>query len=292
MTTVRFIASADPKVLQAALDGRASATVEAEYGDALVSGSVVTMAHHGPRAGQKAPCAYEADEIPNRESIEVVGLSHVDLDSLGGCAAILGCKPENAAFWRLAEFVDLNGPHKLGQSGAAEPELRAIRSFWAWSQTNRGPRITSEIIDVTEYVVGAINTLHKILGGDDLLLAGGDKFAANQRELNAGSWLETKDGVVVRVSGQFCNSLYDDPAGNVGKAVVAFNTLSGALTVSLADPIPGVSCVRLVQALFGELAGGHAGIAGSPRGQRMSLKDLQALAEATRTALLTAPGQQ
>jgi hypothetical protein len=57
-------------------------------------------------------------------------------------------------------------------------------------------------------------------------------------------------------------------------AVVAHNKHVGTITVSLESPIPGVSCRDVVQKLWGELAGGHAGIAGSPRGQVMDEFDV------------------
>ena len=59
----------------------------------------------------------------------------------------------------------------------------------------------------------------------------------------------------------------------------------GSVTVSLADPIEGVVCRDIVQSLWGMEAGGHAGIAGSPRGQEMSTADLDACVEAVVAAL-------
>jgi hypothetical protein len=85
--------------------------------------------------------------------------------------------------------------------------------------------------------------------------------------------------VVVRVSSTFVNHLYATPDGRICRGVTAFNTTRGEITVSLAEPVSGVSCRKLVQELWGPLAGGHDGIAGSPRGERRSLADLQAAAE-------------
>ncbi len=53
----RFLLSLNQANLAQAIAGRPSATVEAESGNTVVSGSIITMAHHGPRAGQKTPCA-------------------------------------------------------------------------------------------------------------------------------------------------------------------------------------------------------------------------------------------
>ena len=57
-------------------------------------------------------------------------------------------------------------------------------------------------------------------------------------------------------------------------------TSTGSITISLAEPITGVSCRAIVQIAFpdknekGEfLAGGHDGIAGSPRGKVLSAEN-------------------
>ena len=280
----KFLLSSNPANLKVALEGTASATVEAEYGDACVVGSVITMAHHGPRAGQPAPCSY-----PNTagEGVEVAGLSHFDLDTLGGCMALFGNKPEVSGFWELAEFVDLNGPHKLGQSGASEENLRRLYAFWAWSRNYRVlPPRDGSVLDVTDKVAEGARIVERILADDAELLTAGDAYAKAEGELNKSSFIEAKDGVVVRVSGQFVNHLYTDPDGKAYEAVVGFNTTTGAITVSFADvPTKGKNAGEIVQSLWGKLAGGHAGIAGSPRDKRLGLDDIVRATKTTRSAI-------
>lgn len=113
-------------------------------------------------------------------------------------------------------------------------------------------------------------------------------WAAAGEELNRSSFRGLQYGVIRREAGCFVNHLYTAPNGEVGSAVVALNTATGAVTVSLADPIPGVSCVEIVQALWGPLAGGHAGIAGSPRGRVMTRDDLEAAVHAARYTVVSA----
>jgi hypothetical protein len=62
----------------------------------------------------------------------------------------------------------------------------------------------------------------------------------------------------------------------VGRVVICHNLALGSITVSLADPIPGFSCRDVVQDLWWPEAGGHDGIAGSPRGREMTRDDLSA----------------
>jgi hypothetical protein len=68
-------------------------------------------------------------------------------------------------------------------------------------------------------------------------------------------------------------------------ALAVYNSKVGTVTVSLAEPIEGVSCRKVVQSLFGPLAGGHDGIAGSPRGEVISFEAVESAAEALNTAI-------
>lgn len=311
---VRFlISSAADKLFAALASFGRTATVEAEYGDAVVEGSILTLAHHGPRAGNPAPCIAPIPSVRyecacgGRElqcslcgsqsqtasgwyygppEVEAVGLSHLDLDTLGGCAAILGCKPEADGFWRLAAFVDVSGPHKLGQSGASAEDIRRLRAYHAWAEANKvfAPR-DGGALDVTEQVLRSIEVVERVCADDAELLSAGDIFAKKEDELNKLSFVEAKGGVVVRVCGGFANHLYVTPAGEVGRAVVALRTDFHACTVSLADPISGVSCRDIVQGLWGSEAGGHPGIAGGPRNAVMGLDELLKLRDATVAAL-------
>ncbi|MBI5619880.1 hypothetical protein HY950_02875 [Candidatus Gottesmanbacteria bacterium] len=281
---IRFLVCSNPANLVAALEGKRTATVEAEYGDVVVEGSVLTLAHHGSRSANPAPCL--ADNGVGGEGIEAVGLSHIDLDALGGCAAILGRKPEADGFWALAAFVDVNGPHKIGRSGASAEDIRRLEAYWAWSESRKvfPPRDGSSL-DVTDKVMEGIEAVERIVADDEALLTAGDDFVKKGDELNKLSFIEAKGGVIVRVCGGFSNHLYVTPNGEVGCAVVALRTDFHACTVSLADPISGVSCRDIVQSLWGSEAGGHPGIAGGPRNALMGLDELLKLRDATVAAV-------
>jgi len=259
-----------------------TATVEAEYGDDVVSGTVETLAHHGPRAAALCPCLEENREV----ELEAIGLSHIDLDALGGILALLGTKPNVPSFWDLAAFVDLNGPHKLSESGASKEDLARLDAWWAWKDTNlQYPERDGSVSDVTEYIKFAANTLEAILAGREHMLEAGAKWREKNEALNASSFVGIYNDVAVRVGPTFVNHLYTPPLGYSvaangetrtapAKAVVGFNTMRGDITVSLADPIEGVSCRDVVQALWGGKAGGHVGIAGSPRDVCLTLDDV------------------
>jgi len=282
MKNVRFLLSSNPVNLETALKGKRSATVEAEYGAVTIQGSVLTLAHHGVNAGNPAPCSYDNGI---GDDVDVVGLSHFDLDTLGGCAAILGVKPEAETFWKLAEFIDLNGAHKLQKgiekAGATEADVAKLFAYWAWSKNFRVfQNRDGSVSDVTAKVTEGCEVLRMILGGNEEILAAGEAFKLGEQKLNEESFVDGSGGVLVRVGPQFVNHLYVDPWGNPHEAVVAFNTIHGSITVSFAEkPIGDVNAETIVKKLWGHLASGHAAIAGSPRGERMSIHDINDAAE-------------
>lgn len=254
------------------------ATVEAEYGDVLVEGfSDVedddhTLAHHGPRTGNLCPCLE-----PNREAdlppFEAFGLSHFDLDAMGGVLALMSQRPESSdderAFWRAAAFIDINGPHKAEVyfDRTSHRVRNALHAWWAWSEKHRcyAPRDGS-VAEISGFFDEAKAALTAILAGDEALHREGILRSANEKALNVSSFVRSEDGVVFRTSTSFVNHLYACP-GNTQpeRAVVSYNPETRAVTLSLADPVEGVSCRDLALALWGEKAGGHAGIAGGPR---------------------------
>lgn len=69
-------------------------TVEAEFGDSVVEGSSVTLAHHGKRA----------ENLPTVENT-TIGISHFDLDTLGGVMRCLGVKDYDGP-WKEAKDND------------------------------------------------------------------------------------------------------------------------------------------------------------------------------------------
>jgi len=264
----------------------ADITVEAEYGSHVWEGSLFTAAHHqkdGPYRGrhqggdQPSPC--NNHDIPLCPEGGVIGVSHFDLDTLGGVLRAMGLPGffggRLASFWDLAEFVDVNGPHRLSESEASEEDLAYLHAFWAWSSANRNlQRGLEAVTNVTTFFLDAEVALRAILQGDEALLAAGQEFREAGERLNADSFVDCDSGVVCRVHPGFTNHLYVTPKGCVAKAVVAFNQAQGSITISLAQPVEGVSCREIVQDLWGPDAGGHDGIAGSPRGVRMRFGDL------------------
>lgn len=314
---MKFMLSSNPDNLAAI---NPEATIEAEFGDRCVEGRMFTAAHHGPRKGQKAPCAYPNFAWSDPDKV-VVGLSHVDLDTVGGCLALLGRKRQgrtsgeafydpDASFWKLAEFVDLNGAHMLGTDRCPlpmdSPEVRALYAYWAFSATHKvyAPRDGS-VADVTEQVLEHVDAVLKILNGDPELLAAGDAHRAGEEQLNRESFVYASGGVIRRSSRRFCNHLYTTPDSGWRSlpptlrnenylAVINHNPgdelSGGAITLSFADPekLPGINAGEILRGVFGPEAGGHAGIGGTARGKALPAEEADKLVEVVNKAIAKA----
>jgi hypothetical protein len=298
----RVLHSTSPDLLASAAP---HLTVEAEYGAVVVEGSVFTAAHHQPvgskfagdhlvAGGRPAPC--NDGGIPTLDPNTgdwTVGVSHLDLDTVGGVLRALPdmadlFASEHAGFWSLAAFVDTSGAHKVALAGASDEDVARLYAWWVYFKTL--PRLGFNTLnDATDMVLGCGPVLREILAGDEARIEAGRVFRAAEDALNAASFVEHRaSGVLVRKSptqGDFVNHLYATPSGVVSRAIVAFNPEVGSVTVSLESPVAGVSCREVVQGLWGALAGGHAGIAGSPRGERMTETHLADCVAALEAAL-------
>jgi hypothetical protein len=274
---IRFIFAPTADVARAA---EADVTIEAEYGSYVWEGSLFTAAHHqseGKYAGrhqggtQPAPC--NNPSIPVLDE-GIVGVSHMDLDTLGGVARAMGCNylfDGFESFWNLSEFVDVSGPHKLKNSGADASDLDRLYAFWAWSQANRLPRAT-ELTDITEYVINAIHALQRIMNLDAEMIEDGRAFKASEEALNKSSLVKVVNNVALRKAGSFVNHLYTTVDGVECDLVLTLNTKFKSITLSSAQG--DVDCCATMQKVFGPDAGGHKGIAGSPRGVEFGSDDL------------------
>jgi hypothetical protein len=280
-------------------------TVEAEYGTTVVEGKAYTAAHHQPAGskyagdhvvtgGRPSPCVDKSIPVLDPgEGAWVIGISHLDLDTIGGVLRALPAaadifSPAHDGFWALAAFLDVSGAHKMALAKAAEEDVERIYGWMAYSK--QIPRLPLNVLtDATELVLGCLPVLRALLADDAELLEAGRVFRDKERELNEASFeYMTDDDVILRVAPgerDFVNHLYTAPDGTLGVAVVTHNKHVGTITVSLESAIPGVSCLDVVQGLWGDFAGGHPGIAGSPRGQIMSEDDVSDCVDALETAI-------
>lgn len=255
-----------------------TASVEAEYGDKVILGEVATLAHHTEEyKNNPAPC--NTENVPVLDENSTIVISHIDLDTLGGISALMGRKIDDKEFWKAAEFIDLNGPHNLYR---VNPEVRQrYVAYQAYQTANRAPRIT-EITDVTESVMEKLDVVDKAIKGDKELVETGKKWDEEVKSKIEACLVYENENVRIFNSpeGVFCSaSYYSEKQGKVIPATVTLNGRFKAVTMALENGGKEISAKEMVQSIWGPEAGGHKGIAGSPRGQEMTEADLEKLAK-------------
>ena len=264
------------------------ATVEAEYGDTVIEGTEVTLAHHcGPYADQPAPCCRE--DVERAPAGSTILVSHIDLDTIGGCLALMGLKKElcNKEFWDGAGYIDTSGPHRLSELDTLV--RRQLQACYAWEADNSVIVSPIKVTDVTEHVIKYGKAIEAIGNRDVHLLSRGDaRVAAEQRALEK-RLIEECPKVRVYAStasdGFTPAGYYSPKYERIIPATVTFNTETKGITVAYEDGGKHASARDLVTNLWGPDAGGHPGIAGSPRGQEMTLTDLVRAVNAVRSSL-------
>lgn len=246
------------------------ASVEAEYGSEIIEGDI-TLAHHIDKyKDNPAPCMQKIGKLDDSKNIII---SHIDLDTLGGCAALMGLKHENEEFWSAVEYIDLNGPHHLNE---LEESIRnMIIAYNSYAAINHMDKV-NDVVDVTSIIIDRINTINKILEGDTTLINEGIDFYRNEQlKINNCLLVENPNiRVFYSKQGLFCSaSYYSDNYKKIIPYIISYNGFYNSITVSSEDGGKLLSCKTLVQELWGSEAGGHNGIAGSPRNIVMTNDD-------------------
>jgi hypothetical protein len=259
----------------------ADVTVEAEYGSHVKEGLKQTLAHHSGK--YKGLPAVSTVRPPALGSGTIL-VSHLDLDTIIACLDLLGMGDKvSDSFREIAGHVDVKGPHRLNELDISKEDEEKIHAWWAREEAlERKPQ--DKVSDVTQDIKKAGEILGKIMAHEEEHIEKGRSLKKKNSELEEESFKGVEGDVLIRISGRFVNHLYKHD-NKVYKGIAALNTKFKSVTVSLEAPVPGLSCRDLVQKLWGKEAGGHDGIAGSPRGKAMTEKDLQEAAEAFNKAL-------
>lgn len=298
---MRIFCSNNPKNLAAKLaEFKIYATVEAEYGDNVVAGSALglTLVHHGPRKDNRNPCLSE-NFSGRLQAIKAIGLSHIDLDTLGGTAALMGKKSGPQSFWELAAHIDSNGPHRAAEHPAWNEHKAQYFAYCAWARENQyWPPKDGSVEDVAVRIETAIDVLSRIFtptrGVDSPFIVEspwimkGVEFEKKLAEDETRCLIEA-GRVRVFAGDVFTAAFYRNADGSIADATVSYGTKSGAITLAFEDGGKKHNAAKIMQGLFGAEAGGHAGIAGSPRGKRMGFGDLAAVVLSAR-AVVFDPG--
>ena len=242
------------------------ASVEAEYGAVCVEGTQVTLAHHGPRSGNPAPCNAQVEPLEKGRIL----MSHIDLDALGGVMAVAGIKPEDPSFWQAAEYIDVNGPHHMHD--LPQKEQDKLNAYYAFEEKAGRPRYPRDAVsDVKEAVKEKAKAIDVILDerapGHDQMIQDGIKWERDVTAAVEACLVEESDKVrTFSTPRVFCSANYYSPnKEQIIPATVSYNQQFQAITLAFADGGKELSAEKIMQEIFGPEAGGRGGIAGTPR---------------------------
>ncbi len=252
--------------------GKVAATVEAEYGVRVVRGEKSTLAHHSEEfAGNPAPCS--VDTIVLKED-DIILVSHLDADTVGGCLSLMGKKPISENFWNAVAFVDINGPHNMHRLLYLQQDM--LNAYWAWNYSQ--PRVRYEgLTDVTNLVLDNIEIIEKIISYDPEIIQAGITWAEEIESAVESCLVFESDKIrTFKTDSVFCSaSYYSKQYQTAVPATVVMNRKMRAITIAFADGGKKHSAKKLVQSLWGDKAGGHDGIAGSPRNIELTDDELE-----------------
>lgn len=261
--------------------GQPDATVEAEYGEQVIEGKTVTLAHHGSRSDNPAPCN-DPRAVPLQDDHKnTILISHIDLDTLGGILALEGKKPDDPDLWKAAAYIDVNGPHHIHE--LAQPIQDKLNAYYAYVADTREKNNIgrpTETIDVTQQIKDYEKAIEKIADEKnpehDAMINRGIEWERNTTKAVEDRLVAENENVrVFSTNGPFCGSAYYSPnREQIVPAVLSYNEKFHSITLSFADGGEKYSAKEIVQQLWGPGAGGRDGIAGSPRGQEMTQEDL------------------
>lgn len=247
------------------------ATVEAEYGERVIRGTQITLAHHG-KAFEDCPAPCNA-KVPILDRDAVIIVSHVDLDTVGGCLALMGKKPDDPELWAGAEFIDCHGIHHVWE--LADTVQRQLNAIYAWQDTHRLER-SVEVRDVTEFIEMYGEMVCQVVEKSEELLLAGEVWQREARERTEHCLAEETENLrIFEVPDEtFCSAAYYSfKYQKTAKATLVYNRKKKSITLAFEDGGKEYSAKQIVQELWGDLAGGHRGIAGSPRGREMAEQD-------------------
>lgn len=256
----------------------AEATVEAEYGDECLEGTMATLAHHGPRSNNPAPC--NTQNVLELPPFATVVVSHIDLDTLGGIYALQGRKPKDNRFWEAAEKIDVEGAHHIHELDQDVQDK--LNAYYAYNDGQPRQRYT-EAIDVTKQIDDTYKIVNAIIDINDpehdkLIAAGKEWAQTREKEVEDQLVYENKDVRVFDTNGIFCAASYFSPNQNtICPATVTYNEKFKSITLAFEDGGKQLNAREIVQELWGPEAGGREGIAGSPRNVEMTKDDLAKL---------------
>ena len=265
--------------------------VEAEYGDKDVTDECPqyvdeSLAHHGPRHENPAPCE-RWDLYGTYKESAIFVLSHVDADALLGVAICQGSIPdteENRKLSELAAWVDKNGPHRGPEHPLwSEQHLRLLTLNWQISVFNK--KIKSRELNFTAEFKKLLGEGLRLMDDPQTQQEALESYQRQQENVYDAleKHVTIKDKLhVFNSASSMTRNYYVEARDFVSHAdvIVQYNQTFKSITLAVYDEEtaeryfgPGGVITPLVE-FFGEGAGGRKAIGGSPRGVEYKYSDM------------------
>jgi len=256
-------------------------TVGVEFGAYVCRGEKYTSLYKSDKENDHP---YEDEGIPVLGEDEVVLISSLTLNDLGGLLRAMGENPFSYGggsakevlgygdFWSAVKSSYKNGLHTL----IRDDTYRSIAGFESLSDSIMGSMPTDRMSDMT----GVVDKL-----SGELLLSLRDKKGEiwdrgglemeRELRLNEESFVTmTRLGLILRKSSYLeTDHLFSDPDGNEGLAVISYRGHSKSVSLSLPEKIKGADCFEVACALWGDSSKGDALRAISPKGLEITESD-------------------
>ncbi|HHU53198.1 MAG TPA: hypothetical protein GXZ43_03865 [Clostridiaceae bacterium] len=174
------------------------------------------------------------------------------MDTVGGCLALCGMKPQDNSFWEAAAFIDINGPHHLPKiSQKLQDQLNA---YFAWEKNQSWPHFL-KITDVTMLVKNASIILQEIINynpniqdpdsiSQKLIQCGQKWYSEIRVKVEKALVYENEHFRVFKPSTDIftASSYYSSKFNRIVKATITYNTNTEVLTLAFEDGGKTIFC--------------------------------------------------
>ena len=218
-------------------------------------------------------------------------VSDIRLDTVGGIMALQGIKPEDAGFWKAAEFIGMNGMHHIHEF--PQDVQDKLNAYYAHEQAlleAEGPLPKDKVSNITQVVQDRMHAIDIILDTRhpehaQYIREGAAWEKEMSETIEAQHVFDTENVRVFITEGpSTAASFYSPETGEIMPATVTMDLNTTTITVAFEDGgKDGKSAKELIQELWGwdedekpwdPEAGGTDGIATSHEDELMTPDDL------------------
>jgi len=270
--------------------------IETEYGDktyGVDDGAVLELLHHGKNSNNKpaSTALIPNENKPNTYKYNNFIISHVDLDTVFGimwAGGYLKNTPIARIISELVAYLDINGFYKfkkelLDINDSNHLKLLACTSlinFWKISPTTLSKDIHKLILRIRDYLILGVPEKTKTYLLNNTILDNTLECDIFLKEITCDEFCIPKLLVSyisdISVTDRYLNNNLEY------EIIVQYNTGSNSITISCQNEDIAVKyfgkngVIEPLQLFFGDTAGGHKCIGGSPRNLKLQIEYLEA----------------